>query len=57
MSSVLFGGFHAIYSLDLKNRKPYNLLIETGLLDMKSRKIYDLLVEINYGIVGFFKKA
>lgn len=56
MSSGLFGGFRAIYSLDLKNRKPYNLLIETGLLDMRSRKIYDLLVEINYGIVGFFKK-
>lgn len=39
MSSVLYGGFHAIYSLDFKSRKLYNLLIEISLLDIKSRKI------------------
>lgn len=57
MSSLLYGGFHAIYSLDFKSRKLYHLLIEISLLDIKSRKIDDLLVENNYctGLV-FFKK-
>lgn len=48
MSSVLYGGFHAIYSLDFISRKLYNLLIEISLLNIKSRKICDLLVWINY---------
>lgn len=51
MSSVPYGGFRAIYSLDFKSRELYHLLIEISLLNIKSRKIYDFLVEINC-IVG-----
>lgn len=50
MSSLLYGGFHAIYPLDFKSRKLCHLLIEINLLDIKSRKIHDLLVENNYCI-------
>lgn len=48
MSSVLYGGFHAIYSLDFKSRKLYDILIEISLLDIKRGKILYILVEINY---------
>lgn len=47
MSSVLYGGFHAIYSLDFKSRKLYDILIEISLLDIKRGKILYILVEIN----------
>lgn len=48
MSSVLYGGFHAIYSLDFKSRKLYDILIEISLLDIKRGKILYILMEINY---------